>query len=203
MAIETEVKFRMDRMTWEEIEDAYNRTRTVDHVEDQTNQYYDTINGEIGQRKIGLRLRILNTENRSVLAIKQDTADPNKRLEIEEKYEGLLETLPEDSPALKQLLQDIGCTYDDIVPLVMLRTVRTIYMLEEDDLRAEVCFDDVSIVDVCREHKLYEIEFELLEGSEEKLMSIVSEFKNQYGDRVEHSAVSKLAYALKLVSCVE
>jgi triphosphatase len=100
---------------------------------------------------------------------------------------------------LREFLEEIGCTYEDIVPLVTLQAQRTIYLLEEATLRAEVCFDDVTILGADQEFKLYEVEFELLEGSEERLLQFTEAFRDAHGDRVEQSAISKLQFALELV----
>ncbi|MGZ4106808.1 MAG: hypothetical protein ACXVDE_04700, partial [Tumebacillaceae bacterium] len=75
----------------------------------------------------------------------------------------------------------------------------TIYLLEEANLRAEVCFDDVTILGADQEFKLHEVEFELLDGSEERLLQITEAFRTTHGDQVEQSAKSKLEIALHLV----
>jgi inorganic triphosphatase YgiF len=199
MAIEMEVKFRMDADVWAAIKADYDRVHALHHVERQTNQYYDTSDRRLGALEIGLRLRVL--EDRSILAIKRSTEEAHKRVEIEETYAQAPDSLPPDSPALGALMQEVGIQYEDIAPLVMLRTERFIYEIEEQGVRAEVCFDDVSIVGRCREHKLYEVEFELLSGSEERLYQLVHAFKNQYGASVEESSIPKLVYALHLVNC--
>ncbi|MBL0386600.1 CYTH domain-containing protein [Tumebacillus sp. ITR2] len=199
MAIEMEVKFRMDADTWAKIKSDYDRERDLHHIERQSNQYYDTSDRRLGAKEIGLRLRVL--EDRSILAVKRSTDEAHKRIEIEETYEDAPESLPPHSPALQELMTEVGIQYDDIAPLVMLRTERFIYEIEEQGVKAEVCFDDVSIVGTCREYKLYEIEFELVDGSEERLYQIVSSFKNQYGATVEESSIPKLVYALNLVNC--
>lgn len=199
MAIEMEVKFRMDADVWAAIKADYDREHPLHHVERQTNQYYDTSDRRLGALEIGLRLRVL--ADRSILAIKRNTTEAHKRVEIEETYTEAPDHLPSDSPALQALLEEIGATYDDIAPLVMLRTERFIFEIEEQGVRAEVCFDDVSIVDRCREHKLYEVEFELLSGSEERLYQLVHAFQNQYGAAVQESSIPKLVYALNLVNC--
>jgi triphosphatase len=198
MAIETEVKFRMDGATWAEIKEEYDRTHVLHNFEEQTNQYYNTVGNELEERKIGLRLRVM--ADKSVLTIKRDTEIAHKREEIEETYPAGTERLPEESPALQKLLADVGASYDQLVPLVMMTTRRSVYLIEEAELKAEVCLDDVSIVNVCREHKLYEVEFELIEGSEARLLEITRDFAARYGDRVEQSSVPKLAYAMELVS---
>lgn len=199
MGMETEVKFRMEKDVWLEIKGEFGSRLKADHVERQTNQYYNTVGNELNERRIGLRLRVL--EDRSILAIKRDTKVAHRRQEVEEVYEGRLERLPEESPALRELLAEVGASYEDIVPLVMLRAERTVFLLEEEAFRAEVCFDEVAIVDVCREHMLYEVEFELVSGAEERLLQVVGAFRDKYGERVEQSAVSKLQYALELVAC--
>lgn len=199
MAIEMEVKFRMNQDTWSKIKEDYEQLHPVSHVERQSNQYYDTSDRKLGAREIGLRLRVL--EDRSILAIKRSTDDAHKRIEIEESYADAPDRLPHTSPALQELLQEIGAEYDDIAPLVMLRTERYVFDLEEAGFQAEVCFDDVSIVGRCREHKLYEIEFELLAGDEARLYQIVEEFQHKYGNSIEESAIPKLVYALNLVNC--
>ncbi|HEU4965396.1 MAG TPA: CYTH domain-containing protein [Bacilli bacterium] len=199
MPIETEIKFRTDKQTWHDLKTLYQADHQVHHIEHQTNQYYNTAGNELNDCRIGLRLRIL--DNQSILTIKRDTKDAHKREEIEETYPGHLDTLPPDSPALQALLDEIGTTYDQIVPLVMLRAERTVFLLDRPTFQAEVCFDDVSILDVCKEHKLYEIEFELLTGSEQDLLNTVAHFRDTYGDRIEQSAISKLQYALELTGC--
>jgi triphosphatase len=198
MAIETEVKFRMDGATWAEIKEEYDRTCTLHDFEEQTNQYYNTAGHELEEQKIGLRLRVM--ADKSVLTIKRDTEIAYKREEIEETYPAGTERLPKESPALQKLLNDVGASYDQLVPLVMMTTRRSVYLIEEANLKAEICVDDVSIINVCKEHKLYEVEFELVEGSEERLLEIADEFAARYGDRVERSSVPKLVYALELVS---
>ncbi|KEO82148.1 CYTH domain-containing protein [Tumebacillus flagellatus] len=199
MAIEMEVKFRMTADTWAAIKADYDGEHALHHIERQTNQYYDTSDRRLGAKEIGLRLRVL--EDRSILAVKRSTDEAHKRIEIEETYTDAPDRLPPESPALQALLGELGIQYDDIAPLVMLRTERFIYEIEEQGVKAEVCFDDVSIVGRCREHKLYEIEFELLSGREERLYQIVQAFKNQYGTTVEESSIPKLVYALNLVNC--
>jgi triphosphatase len=197
MGIELEVKFRMERETWLAIKHDYEERHVVHRVEQQTNQYFDTLDRRLGKLRIGLRLRLL--DERTILSIKRDTMEENKRQEVEEMYEGILEKLPVDSPALRDLLQEVGCLYEELAPLVMLRTERTIFKIEEAGVKAEACFDDVTIIGRCREHKLYEVEFELLEGSEERLLALVNSFRNQYGKAVQQSSVSKLGYAMQLV----
>ena len=199
MAVEMEVKFRMDREAWQEIKRDYEADNPLDHVERQSNQYYDTLDRRLSAEKVGLRLRLL--EDRTILTIKRDTKEAHKRQELEENYPAGLERLPVESQALQDLLADLNISYDDLAPLVMLRTERSIYILKEGDVEAEVCFDDVSIIGRCREHKLYEVEFELLNGSEERLLQIVQAFQNKYGGRVQQSSISKLGYAMQLVDC--
>jgi len=201
MAIEMEVKFKMERETWEEVCRDLMSAHETERVERQTNQYYNTSDDKLQQLKIGLRLRLL--DDHSVLTIKRDTQDAYKRQELEERYDGILETLPPHSPALQGLLEEIGSSYDDLAPLVMMRTERTVFLLEEQGVMAEVCCDDVAIIGRCREHRLYEVEFELLEGSEDRLLQLVNTFKNRYGDRVTESRTSKLAYAVQWVNCSE
>lgn len=201
MAIETEVKFRMEKAAWTAIKADYERDHTVDHIEEQTNQYYHDTKGQINERRIGLRLRRM--PDKCVLTIKGDSADGIKREEIEETYPAATDSLPPDSPALQALLARVGIAYEDLVPQVMMTTRRTVFQLQEGGFAAAVCFDDVSILDTCREHKLFEIEFELVSGDESRLFEIVDAFHRRYGEQVERSGVSKLAYALNLVSCRE
>jgi inorganic triphosphatase YgiF len=199
MANETQHNFRINNATWETIKDEFATRYRVHGMENQTNNYYNTVGNEIETLRIGLRLRVLPDEGRSILAIKRDTEVVHKRVEIQEEYDGVWESLPPQSPALGELLQEIGCTYEDIVPLVTLQAQRTIYLLEEAELQAEVCFDEVTILGADAEFKLYEVEFELLSGSEERLLAITNAFRDQYGDQVEQSAASKLEIALGLV----
>jgi len=199
MAIETEVKFRMDRETWLAARAALVEEYGTFVVERQTNQYYTTADGQLEAQRIGLRLRVL--DDASILCVKRDTKDAHKRQEVEERYEEILETLPRNSPVLQDLLNELGSTYDDLVPLVMLRTERTLLHITEPGVSYEVCCDDVAIVDRCREVKLYEVEFEHVDGSEELMWKRVDAFKNQHGDKVEVRTDSKLAYALQQVSC--
>ncbi|MGZ4134045.1 MAG: CYTH domain-containing protein, partial [Tumebacillaceae bacterium] len=177
----------------------FDQKYAVHAVENQTNQYFNTKGNEIETLRIGLRLRTLPDENRSIVAIKRNTKDAHKRVEIQEEYAGVWDNLPPQSEAVRELMQEIGCTYEDIVPLVTLQAQRTIYLLEEANLRAEVCFDDVTILGADQEFKLHEVEFELLDGSEERLLQITEAFRTTHGDQVEQSAKSKLEIALHLV----
>jgi triphosphatase len=199
MAIETEIKYKVERAAWEQIKADFERDHRAERIEEQTNQYYTDTKGELNKRKIGLRLRLL--PDATILTIKLDSKDGIKREETEEMYPPGTDTLPPDSPALQALLQKVGCSYDEIVPLVMMTTRRTVYLIREPGLVAEVCFDDVAILDICREHKLYEIEFELLEGEEKHLFALVDSFEKRYSGQLIRSTVTKLAYALQLVSC--
>lgn len=197
MAIETEVKFRTTAASWQEIKDDFERTYKLDHIEEQTNQYYNTKNGELDRLRIGLRLRLV--KGRSIVNIKRDTKESHKREEMEEAYEGTLERLPQDSPILQNLLNEIGCAYEDIVPHVAMTTKRYVYLIEEPTVKIEVCFDDVLISGNGQDNPLYEIEFELVSGDEARLLELTAAFRAKHGSRVEQSAVSKLAYALQLV----
>lgn len=197
MAIETEVKFRTTADSWQEIREDFERTYKLDHVEEQTNQYFNTKDGELDRRKIGLRLRLV--KGRSIVNIKRDTKESHKREEIEEAYAGTLDRLPPDSPILQQLLKEIDRSYEDIVPHVAMTTKRYVYLIEEPAVKIEVCFDDVLITGNGRDYPLYEIEFELVSGDEARLLELTAAFRAKHGSKVEQSAVSKLAYALHLV----
>ncbi|ARU61751.1 hypothetical protein CBW65_12495 [Tumebacillus avium] len=197
MAIETEVKFRTTAASWQEIKDDFERTYQLDHIEEQTNQYYNTKNGDLDRLRIGLRLRLV--KGRSIVNIKRDTKESHKREEIEEEYAGTLERLPQDSLILQNLLNEVGCAYEDIVPHVRMTTKRYVYLIEEPTVKIEVCFDDVLISGNGQDHPLYEIEFELVSGDEARLLELTAAFRAKHGSRVEQSAVSKLAYALQLV----
>ncbi|ASS76304.1 hypothetical protein CIG75_16020 [Tumebacillus algifaecis] len=197
MSIETEVKFRTEQAAWQQIKEEFGHTYQLDHIEEQTNQYYNTTDGELDRLKIGLRLR--QVKGRSIVNIKRDTKESHKRVEIEETYEGTLDTLPKDSPILNDLLQEIDRTYEEVVPHVAMRTKRYVYLIEEQTVKIEVCFDEVLITGNGRDYPLYEIEFELVSGEENRLLQLTDAFRVQHGSRVEQSSVSKLAYALHLV----
>ncbi len=198
MAIETEVKFRMERASWEQIKDDFDRLYQLDHTEEQSNQYFNTKGGELDRLRIGLRLRVV--KGRSIVNIKRDTKESHKRQEVEEVYPGTLLALPEHSPILQSLLAEIGCSYGEIVASVAMHTERHVYMIEEKTVKIEVCFDDVTITGNGQEHPLHEVEFELIEGEEDRLLELAEEFRSKYGVLVEQSSVSKLAYAIQLVS---
>lgn len=195
--MEREYKWKADKTQFTEICQALSLNPDSQPQLSMDATYFDTPDGILRKRKIGLRLRRENGKN--VCCMKLRNAAQNG-LHIHEEYECPAQTLSE---GLSQL-PSVGAPADlcemllatDLVPIARVRFQRTPVLWRTAAFSAELSFDAGYLANDTREIPFCEIECEYQSGDLTAFESTCAELAETFGLCAEPH--SKLARALSL-----